>query len=65
MFLNPKETMKTEISNMIQNNPRMKEVIDYVNANGGNPETAFYKLAEEKNINADEFLSSLKNSFFK
>ena len=45
---------------LIQNNPQMKQVMDYVNANGGNPKDAFYKLAEEKGVNPDDILGMLK-----
>jgi len=45
---------------MAQNNPAMKQALDYVNANGGNPKDAFYKLAKERGINPDEILNSLK-----
>ena len=48
------------LSQMMQTNPQMKQVIDYVNANGGDPQKAFYKLAEEQNINPDEILNELR-----
>ena len=48
------------MQNLIQNNTGMKQAIDYVNANGGNPKDAFYKLAKEKGIDPDSILNSLK-----
>ena len=48
------------LNRMMQNNPRMKQIMDYVNANGGDARSAFYKLAEEKGINPDDILSQLK-----
>ena len=45
---------------LMLNNPNMKQAIDYVNANGGNPKDAFYKLAKEKGIDPDSILNSLK-----
>ena len=48
------------LQNLVQNNPNMKQAIDYVNANGGNPKDAFYKLAKEKGIDPDSILNSLK-----
>ena len=45
---------------LMQNNPGMKQVIDYVNANGGDPKEAFYKLAKERGIDPDSILNSLK-----
>ena len=48
------------IQNLMQSNPNMKQAIDYINANGGNPKEAFYKLAKEKGIDPDTILNSLK-----
>jgi len=45
---------------MAKNNPGMKQAIEYVQANGGNPREAFYKLAKERGINPDSILNSLK-----
>ena len=59
MFLNPKGMIKSAVNNSIQNNPHLKEAIDYINANGGDPKEAFYKLAEEKGVDPQEFLNSL------
>lgn len=53
---NPQETLMR----MMNSNPRMKQVMDYVNANGGDAKAAFYKLAEEKGIDPEEILSQLK-----
>ena len=48
------------IQQLMQSNPKMKEAVDYVMANGGNPKDAFYKLAKERGINPDSILDSLK-----
>ena len=53
---NPQETL----NRMMQNNPRMKQVMDYVNANGGDAKTAFYKLAKERGVDPEEVLSQLR-----
>ena len=45
---------------MMQNNPRMKQVMDYVNANGGDAQAAFYKMAKEKGVDPEEILSQLR-----
>lgn len=47
------------LNQMIGQNPQIKQVMDYVNANGGDPKTAFYRLAEEKGVNPDEFVQQL------
>lgn len=51
---------QTALMQMVQNNPQMKQVVEYVNANGGNPKDAFYKLAQERGIDPDSILNSLK-----
>ena len=42
------------------NNPQMKQVVDYVNANGGNAKEVFYKLAKERGVDPQSILNSLK-----
>ena len=44
---------------MMAQNPKIKEVIDYVNANGGDFEKVYYQLAEKKGVNPDEFIQQL------
>jgi len=48
------------LNQMIGQNPQIKQVMDYVNANGGDPKTAFYKLAEERGVNPDDILNQLR-----
>ena len=64
MFLNPKGMMNNAINSLIQRNPQLKQVMDYVNANGGDPKAVYYKLAEEKGENPEEFLNSVKQQYF-
>lgn len=45
---------------MLMQNPQMKQVMDYVNQNGGNAKDAFYKLAKEKGVNPEDILNMLK-----
>ena len=45
---------------MVQNNPNYKQVMEYVNRNGGDPRKAFYQMAQEKGINPNDILSLLK-----
>lgn len=45
---------------MMSRNPRIQQVVQYINDNGGNAEKAFYKLAAEKGINPNEILQMLK-----
>lgn len=53
---NPQEM----ITQLIQNNPKMKEVQQLIDAAGGNPEQAFREKAKEMGIDPDQILSILK-----
>ena len=48
------------LQSMIQNNPQMRQVMDLINQSGGDPKAAFYKLAQEKGIDAQQILDMLK-----
>ena len=47
------------MNQMVGQNPQMKQVMEYINANGGDPKTAFYKLAQEKGVDPNEILRQL------
>ena len=46
--------------NQMMNNPNFKQAMDYINANGGDPKTAFYKLAKEKGVDPEEMINKIK-----
>ena len=48
------------LNNMLAQNPQMQNVINYINQNGGNPQQAFYKMAQERGVNPDDILNMLK-----
>lgn len=48
------------LQQMMQTNPQMKQAMDYINANGGDPKQAFYKLADEKGVDPEQFLNSIR-----
>ena len=48
------------LNGLIQSNPQYRQAIEYINANGGDPTAAFYKMAEEKGVNPDEILNMLR-----
>lgn len=48
------------LQSMAQNNPQMKQVMDIVGQSGGDPKTAFYRMAEEKGVDPEQILSMLK-----
>lgn len=45
---------------MAQQNPKMQQVMQFVQQNGGDAKTAFYKLAEQQGVNPDDILNTLK-----
>ena len=40
--------------------PQYKPIMDYINANGGDPKEAFYKMANEMGIDPNDVLSQLR-----
>lgn len=48
------------LNQMMSQNPQIKQVMDFVNENGGDPKQAFYKKAQEMGINPDDVLSQLR-----
>ena len=47
------------LNQMIGQNPQIRQVMEYVNNNGGDPKAAFYRLAQEQGIDPDEVLKHL------
>ena len=48
------------IAQLMQTNPQMKQVMDFVRSSGGDPKRAFYSLAQQKGVNPDDILNQLK-----
>ena len=48
------------IAQLIQTNPQMKQVMDFVRSSGGDPKRAFYSLAQQRGVNPDDILNQLK-----
>lgn len=48
------------LMNMAQNNPGIKQAMEVINQSGGDPQKAFYKLAEQKGVNPEDILSQLR-----
>ena len=47
---------------MVQQMPQYKQIMDYVNANGGDAKTAFYSKAREMGLDPDEIINVLRNA---
>ena len=45
------------LQQMMNNNPQIQQL---VNAAGGDPKAAFYKLAEQKGVDPNEIINALK-----
>ena len=45
---------------LLMNNPQMREIMEYVQANGGDAKAAFYKKAQEMGIDPDAVLSQFR-----
>ena len=49
------------LQQMMMKNPNIKQVMDYINANGGNPKDAYYKMANDIGANPDDIINQLMN----
>ena len=48
------------MNQLAQNNPQIKQAMDYVNQCGGDPQKAFYTLAKQKGVDPQQILDALK-----
>lgn len=60
--MNAIRSPRTMLNQMIMQNPQMKQAMEYINANGGDPKSAFYKLADEMGVDPDEVLKAMRNA---
>ena len=51
-------------ASLLMNNPQMRQVMEYVQANGGDAKAAFYKKAQEMGIDPNEVIAQLQNKQF-
>ena len=59
-MLNGSGDPMTMINQMARNNPQLQNVLQMVQANGGDAKAAFYKLAQEQGVDPYEILNALK-----
>ena len=59
-ILNGAQNPQAMLSQMMQNNPNMKQVTEIINRAGGDPKRAFYALAQERGVDPQEILNMLK-----
>ena len=53
---NPLATLQA----MVDKNPQLQQAVDLINRCGGDPQKAFYVLAEQKGVDPNEILDALK-----
>ncbi len=53
---NPQAMMQT----LLMQNPQLQSVMTLINQSGGDPKTAFYKLAEQKGVDPNQIINMLK-----
>ena len=53
---NPKQLL----SNIMQQNPQVKQVMTLINSSGKSPKDLFYELANQKGVNPDDILNQLR-----
>lgn len=47
------------LNQMLMNNPKAQEALNFIKQNGNNPQTAFTLLARQKGVDPAEFLKEL------
>lgn len=46
---------------LLNSDPRMEQVFNFINQNGGNPEQVFYMLAKQKGADPNQVLSQVRS----
>ena len=46
---------------LAQQNPQLKQTLDYIQQNGGNARQLFYNMVQQNNVNPNTILSQLNN----
>lgn len=49
------------LQQVIQKNPQLKNIMNYMNESGGNPEKAFYSMAKDMGVNPQDVLKMLND----
>lgn len=48
------------LNQMVMANPQLKQIMDIVKENGGDPKTAFYSMTDKMGIDPQEILNMIK-----
>ena len=58
-MVNGAQNPRAMINQMLNNNQQMKPVMDAINAAGGDPQKAFYSMAEKMGVDPQEILNMI------
>lgn len=59
-FIRNSQNPKMAFESVLQSNPQIQNIMNYVRQNGGDPRAAFLSLARHKGVNPDEILQLLR-----
>ena len=51
------------IQNMMYQNPQVRQIMESINQYGGDPKTAFYRLAQQRGIDPNQIIGMIKQNF--
>lgn len=52
---------RAKLNDLINSNPKIRDIMKMVQRYGNNPKDAFYALAKEKGVNPDDVLNALRS----
>lgn len=59
-MVNGAQNPQLALNQLMTNNPQFKQVMDIIQQHNGDPQKAFYAVAEQKGIDPNEILNMLK-----
>ena len=59
-MINASQNPQLMMNQLLSSNPQMKQAMQMISECGGNPQKAFYKLAEQKGVDPQEILDMMK-----
>ena len=59
-MINGSSNPSAMLNQMIQSNPNYQQIMNAINSAGGDPQKAFYAMAEQKGVNPQDILDMLK-----
>ena len=51
------------IQNLMYQNPQVRQIMENINQYGGDPKTAFYRLAQQRGIDPNQIIGMIKQNF--